>query len=87
MAKLLVALNFAQAVRYYKTLQPPDAEEQRTVLASLKGHGRLQKVSSIRVGSVVKATEPGVLPVSSSDRKSNSASSSKGFVIFQVSFS
>ena len=36
-------------------VQASEAEERRTVLASLKGHGKSQKVGSIRVGAVKKS--------------------------------
>ena len=62
--------------------QAAEAEERRTVLASLKGHGKQQKVGSIRVGPAVKKADgPGILPVASgSGKKSNP----KEFAIYQV---
>jgi hypothetical protein len=52
------------------------------VLASLKGHGKQQKVGSVRVGAVKAANGPGVLPAS--HEKKTSGANAKGFAIFQV---
>jgi len=67
---------------YLLLFQAAEAEERRTVLASLKGHGKQQKVGSIRVGPAVKKADgPGILPVASgSSKKTNT----KEFAIYQV---
>lgn len=64
-------------------MKAAEAEERRTILASLKGHGKHQKVGSIRVGAVVKADGPGTLPTLSGEKKNNVASG-KGFAVFRV---
>ena len=61
---------------------PQDPEEQRTILSSLKGHGKSQKVGSVRVGAAKISEGPGVLKTSGQLPKT-SGNSGK-FKIFQV---
>ena len=63
--------------------QISSGEEERAVLGSLQGHGKHQKVGSIRVGSAKKSDHPGSLPLSS--HSSSSHSNRQGFSIFQDS--
>ena len=57
-------------------------EEQRTVLSSLKGHGKQQKVGSLRVGPAKVSDGPGTLGLQLTKSKSNSK-----FTVFQDSAS
>ena len=57
------------------------AEEERSVLGSLQGHGKHQKVGSIRIGSAKKSDQPGALPLPTPVGPPQRAG--RGFVIFQ----
>ena len=61
-------------------LQAP-VEEQRTVLSSLKGHGKQQKVGSLRIGAAKVSDGPGTLN-SAAQALPKSKSNSK-FTVFQ----
>ena len=56
------------------------AEEQRTVLSSLKGHGKQQKVGSLRIGAAKVSDGPGTLSTAQVLPKSKSNSK---FTVFQ----
>ena len=56
-------------------------EEERAVLGSLQGHGKHQKVGSMRIGHAKKSDQPGALPLAS--RNPSSQQTKPGFAIFQ----
>ena len=59
------------------------SEEERSVLGALKGHGKKQKVGSIRTGEAKKSEKPGAYP---GGERQILGSNSKGakFAIFTV---
>ena len=57
-----------------------ESEEQRTALGSLRGHGRTNRVGSMRVGPAKKSDRPGVLPLATNSQNSENP----GFQIYQV---
>ena len=59
----------------------PSGEEERAVLGSLQGHGKHQKVGSMRVGYAKKSDQPGALPLTS--RNPSSQQTRPAFTIFQ----
>ena len=64
--------------------EPPvsSGEEERAVLGSLQGHGKHQKVGSMRIGSAKKSDQPGILPLSSHNASSAQLKSRPGFAIY-----
>ena len=61
--------------------QTPLGEEERAVLGSLQGHGKHQKVGSMRIGSAKTSDQPGSLPLSSHNTVSQQ--NRHRFTIFQ----
>ena len=60
---------------------PSSREEERAVLGSLQGHGKHQKVGSMRIGHAKKSDQPGALPLTA--RNPPSQQTKPGFTIFQ----
>ncbi len=58
-----------------------EKEEQRAVLASLRGQGQRQKVGSVRVGAAKKSDRPGLMHTAADFPKANT---SRPFSIYQV---
>lgn len=64
----------------------PYAEEERATLAALKGHGKRQKVGSVRVGEAKKSEGPGIYhdSAASDGNRSRLNTVKPKFGIFQV---
>ena len=62
-------------------LTASSGEEERAVLGSLQGHGKHQKVGSMRIGHAKKSDQPGALPLTA--RNPPHQQTKPGFAIFQ----
>lgn len=60
-----------------------ESQEQRAVLGRLQGHGKSQKVGSVRVGDAKKSERPGVLQAATNLPRGN-PNSAQPFAIYQV---